>query len=406
LAPGASDTVSTSLTVPAGTAPGSYYVIAQADSANAVLETAETNNSRIAATKVGPDLILTAVSGPATASAGAAIIVSDTTKNQGAGSANGSSTAFYLSVNSTFSSTDVFLGSRAVGDLGTGATATASTSLQIPAGTAPGTYYVIGRADVTNAVAETAETNNDRASGAIKIGGDLVVTAVSAPSMAMAGGPLTVTDTTKNQGAAAVTPSSTGFYLSPNASYDSADVFLGGRSVGSLDVSAISSGSTQLVIPPGTAPGVYYMIAVADWDGVIAESTETNNVRVGGSVRIGPDLSVSTATAPLSAVAGTSISATDTTKNQGAAAAPASTTAFYLSSNATLDAGDTLLATRAVPPLGAGISDTGSVALPIPAATPAGTYHIIVKADGDNVIGESLETNNTYSKSISISGAP
>src|SRR6266550_4555573 len=145
------------------------------------------------------------------------------------------------------------------------------------------------------------------------------------------------------------------------------------------------------------------MIAVADWDGAIAESTETNNVRVGSSVRIGPDLDVSTVTGPSSAVAGTTITVTETTTNAGADSAPASTSAFYLSSNATLDAGDTLLATRTLPMLNAGISNTGSVQLPIPSATRAGTYYIIVKADGDNVIAESLETNNTYSKSISIS---
>jgi subtilase family serine protease len=309
-------------------------------------------------------------------------------------------------VNSTVDSTDVFLGSRTVGELGTGATSTASTPLQIPAGIAAGTYYVIGRADSSNAVAETAETNNDRASGAIKIGGDLVVTASTAPGTAMAGGPLAVTDTTKNQGASAVPSSSTGFYLSANAVYDSADVFLGSRSVGSLDVSAISSALTPVVIPSATAAGVYYLIAVADWDGAIVENTETNNVRVGPSVRIGPDLTVSTMTAPLSAVAGTSITATDTTNNQGGDAAPASTTAFYLSSNATLDAGDTLLAARTVPLLGAGLTSTGSVQLLIPATTPAGTYRILVKADGDDLIRESLETNNTYSRSLSISAAP
>jgi subtilase family serine protease len=171
-------------------------------------------------------------------------------------------------------------------------------------------------------------------------------------------------------------------------------------------MSAISSASTQLVIPPGTAAGVYYLIALADSDGAIAESTETNNVRVGVSVWIGPDLDVMTVTGPSSAVAGTTVTVTDTTKNAGADEAPASTSAFYLSSNATLDAGDTLLATRTLPVLSAGISNTGSVALPIPSATPAGTYYIIVKADGDNVIREAIETNNTYSKSISISGAP
>jgi subtilase family serine protease len=44
--------------------------------------------------------------------------------------------------------------------------------------------------------------------------------------------------------------------------------------------------------------------------------------------------------------------------------------------------------------------------LPIPASTPAGTYYIIAKADGEDAIAESQETNNLRSKSISIAAAP
>ena len=58
--------------------------------------------------------------------------------------------------------------------------------LQIPADTAPGSYYVIAMADWNSGVAETAETNNDRASGPIRIGGDLVVASLSAPATATA----------------------------------------------------------------------------------------------------------------------------------------------------------------------------------------------------------------------------
>ena len=60
------------------------------------------------------------------------------------------------------------------------------------------------------------------------------------------------------------------------------------------------------------------MIAVADVSNVVAESLENNNTRVSSLVRIGPDLTVTVITAPSSAVAGTSISVSDTTKNQGA----------------------------------------------------------------------------------------
>ncbi|MGH7554143.1 MAG: CARDB domain-containing protein, partial [Longimicrobiales bacterium] len=406
LAAGASDSPNTTLTLPATTAVGTYYVIAQADSASAVLETTETNNTRASSTvKVGPDLAVSTMLVPSTATAGGTITVTDTTKNQGAGTAAASSTGFYLSVNTAVDATDVFLGSRPVGQLAFNGTSTASTPLQIPAGTAPGSYYVVGRADWNATVEETFETNNDR-HNAIKIGGDLVVLTVSISAAGMPSGPVTVTDTTKNQGAAPVPESSTAFYLSLNSIYDSTDVFLGSRGVASLGPSATDTKSTEFIVPPGTATGSYYVLGIADSYGAVAESTETNNVRTGGTVRIGPDLVVTALTAPSSGVAGSSISASDTTKNQGGDTAPASVTRFYLSINSSLDAADVLLATRAVSSLGAGASEAGSASLPIPLSTTAGTYYIIANADGDGAIVEALENNNGRIRSISIAAAP
>ena len=404
LSAGDSDADTMAVTVPAGTAAGSYYVLAQADTANAVSETSETNNNRASGVvKVGPDLIVSAVSAPATGAPGAPITVSDTTRNQGAGAASLSSTGFYLSTGVTIDSTAVFLGSRPVGELSAGGTGTGSVSLQIPPGTAPGSYYVIARADWNAAVAETTETNNYRPGGVVRIGGDLVVTAITAPAAAKANGAISVTDTTKNQGTAPVPESATGFYLSLDFAYSADDVLLGSRAVGPLGVSQTSTTSTQLWIPAGTLPGTYYVVAVADWNGVVPETTENNNSRFSGSVRIGPDVIVAVVTAPFSAAAGATITAGDTTTNQGGDTIAGTVTSFYLSTNLTLDAGDLQLASRPVPSLASGASHTASVSLVIPGSTAPGTYYIIAKADDDDAVVESVENNNTRAKSISIS---
>jgi subtilisin family serine protease/subtilase family serine protease len=406
LAPGASAGASTMLTLPAATPAGTYYVLAQADAAGAVAETSESNNVDASSSiKVGPDLILTAVSAPSSASAGGIITVTASAKNQGAGTAAASSTGFYLSVNASFDSTDVFLGSGAAGALAAGATATAATPLQIPGSVVPGSYYVIGRADWNGLVQETSESNNHKASGAIKIGGDLVLSALAAPATGMANGAITVTDTTKNQGVAPVPQSATGFYLSPDSSYDATDVPLGSRVVPALAVSGTDTASTPLTIPAGTAPGTYYVVATADVDGAVAEISESNNTR-SALVRIGPDLTVPTFTVPSSGVAGTSVSVSDTVMNQGGDTAPGSATSYFLSTNSLLNASDVLLGSRPVPSLAPGSSHAGSVALLIPASTPAGTYYIIAKGDGDNAITESQETNNVRAKSLTIAAAP
>jgi subtilase family serine protease len=203
-----------------------------------------------------------------------------------------------------------------------------------------------------------------------------------------------------------VPASSTAFYLSSNANYDANDAFLGSRPVGPLEPSATSSASNEFIVPSGTAAGNYYVFAVADFSGAVAESQETNNTRNSLIVRIGPDLTVPALTAPSSAVAGSSITAGDTTSNQGADTAPQSSTSFYLSTNASLGTGDQWLASRAVSSLAAGASEAGSASLPIPASTAAGTYYLIAVADGDDAVAESLENNNGRMKLISISAAP
>jgi subtilase family serine protease len=397
----------TTLLLPSGTAAGTYYVIAAADGPGTIRETTDANNTKVSGTvKVGADLVVTSVSVPSNAGAGMTISLTDATKNQGPGAAPASSTGFFLSTNLTVGPGDVLLGSRDAGELAVGATGTGSVSVQIPAGTAPGVYYVVGTADWNHTVAEATETNNDRASGPVKIGADLTVTAVAASLNGTAGGSISVTDTTTNQSAVTIPPSTTAFYLSADFSFSpSSDVFLGSRTVPALPASDASTASTPVVIPPGTAAGTYYVIGVADANGVIVENTETNNTRNSGSVKIGPDLVVALVSGPASAAAGATITASDTTTNQGAAAAAPSTTSFYLSSNAVFDGGDVRVGSRAVPSLGQNVSSSGSVTILIPASTSPGTWYIIAKADGDEVVLESTENNNTRGKSITVTAA-
>jgi subtilase family serine protease len=205
------------------------------------------------------------------------ITVSDTTTNQGSTPAAGSTVAFYLSTNTTLDAGDVFLGSRTVPALGPGASSSGSTSVTVPSGTATGTWYLIARADSDGVVAETNELN-DTALRVLQVGPDLIVATWTIPATATAGVPITVADTTANQGGGAAGASTTRFYLSTNALLDSGDVPLGSRQVPSLAPAATSAGSTSLTIPAGTAPGRYFLIIAADADGTVAETQEGNNI--------------------------------------------------------------------------------------------------------------------------------
>jgi subtilase family serine protease len=111
---------------------------------------------------------------------------------------------------------------------------------------------------------------------------------------------------------------------------------------------------------------------------------------------------VSGFTAPTSAAAGSVITVSDTTKNQGPQGAGASTTRFYLSSDATWDASDLPLEGRSIPALAAGASNAGSTSVTVPAGTAPGVYHLIARADSDDAVPETRETNNTLSRSLTI----
>jgi subtilase family serine protease len=369
-------------------------------------ETSETNNTAARFISIGPDLVVSALQVPSTVAAGAVVSVRDTTKNQGAGVAGASTTRFYLSTNLSLDAADILLdGSRPVPSLAGGATSPGTTSVTLPSGLTPGTYYVVAKADADGVVGETLETNNT-AARVISIGPDLVVSTLQVPSAVAAGAVISISDTTKNQGAGATAPSTTRFYLSTNSALDAGDTLLdGSRAIPSLAGGASSAGSASVTIPSGLAVGTFYVIAKADADGLVVETSETNNTVV-RAVSIGPDFVVSTLQVPSKVVAGTVVSVTDTTKNQGAGVTAPSTTRCYLSANATLDTGDVLLdGSRAVPSLAGGASSAGSTSVTIPSGLTPGTYYLIAKADADGSVAESAENNNASARAFQVAAS-
>ena len=100
-------------------------------------------------------------------------------------------------------------------------------------------------------------------------------------------------------------------------------------------------------------------------------------------------------TAPATAGAGSAISVSDTTRNQGGASAPASVTNLYLSTDGAVSASDVLLGSRAVPALSGATNSSGSTTVTIPAGTASGGYYILAQADGELAVPETVETNNT-----------
>ena len=134
----------------------------------------------------------------------------------------------------------------------------------------------------------------------------------------------------------------------------------------------------------------------------MTESQETNNTKI-KLVAIGPDLIVSSVIVTSPVTAGSQTSVTTSVTNQGGGAAGPTTTRFYLSTNSTLEAADTLLVeSRAVPALIPGASSSGATLVTIPAGTAPGTYYVLGKADADGSVSESVETNNSAARGIQV----
>ena len=110
-----------------------------------------------------PDLIVSSLSASSNAKPGSKINISDTTANNGTGSAEGSITRFYFSTDSAIDGSDTQLGERTVPPLSAGSSSSGRTSVIIPAGTAKGNYYIIAVADADKKISELNESNNTKA---------------------------------------------------------------------------------------------------------------------------------------------------------------------------------------------------------------------------------------------------
>ena len=264
------------LTIPAGAATGTHYVIAEADSLKVISESSENNNATSRAVLIGGDLVISTFDAPAAGGLGVPFTIGDTTKNTGASPIDASVTHFYLSADAVLTAIDPLIGTRSVGALAAGQASIGTTTVAIPAGTAAGYYYLFARADGPNVVTETQEGNN----GAIRsfgVGPDIIVSITSTPWPILPGTPALVKDSVSNRGGGQAGPFVVMYYLSTNYTLEPGDQLLATRSIDALAPGVSNVGSVSITIPVGTAPGYYYVIAKADAGLAVAEVSETNN---------------------------------------------------------------------------------------------------------------------------------
>jgi hypothetical protein len=102
-------------------------------------------------------------------------------------------------------------------------------------------------------------------------------------SSVIPGGSTTVSYTVLNSGSAAASASSVGIYLSADATFGAGDTLLTTRATPALNAGMSFSDSFALTLPTA---GSWYVFAVADYNGAIAEGNEANNASNGAPVSV------------------------------------------------------------------------------------------------------------------------
>ncbi|MBD2251345.1 CARDB domain-containing protein [Nostoc parmelioides] len=392
-------------------------------------ETNETNNVFAQAITINaPDLVITAANAPTTAALNETISVSWTVKNQGTVSAfTDWYDAVYISDDQLFDYSDIQLASRYTGEdtpLASGESYTATQDIYIPGYVATSDVYdglrqryllfVADKEYFGNNQGETDETNNVFAQAITINAPDLVITAANAPTTAALGETISVSWTVKNQGTvSAFADWSDHVYISDDQFFDSSDTYLTERYTGE-DTPLASGGSytvTQdISINNFVATGDHYLLFVADkeyFSNYQGESDETNNVFAQAITIAAPDLVITAANAPTTAVLGETISVSWTVKNQGTVSAFADwPDTVYVSDDQFFDSSDTYLTGRYTgeyTPLASGESYTATQdIIYINNSVATGDRYLLFVADEYNNQGETNETNNVFAQAITI----
>lgn len=217
---------------------------------------------------------------PARANVGDAVTLEFSFENAGNLASGSFDIAFLLSTNTIISLADTLIGENFGASAPAHSRGTFTRTLTIPAGTPLGTFFLGLCLDHHGAIAEANEGNNCAvAPGSITITNlpDLVMSAVNAPTSALPGQTITVSNTVRNAGTLAAGSFRVGFYLSADTTCTTADTFLTSRLVPGLAAGASSSANTSVTLPGSTTAGTRQLCAIADDLNGVGEPREGNN---------------------------------------------------------------------------------------------------------------------------------
>lgn len=182
-----SATVNTKVTVPEGTEPGLYFLLARVDPDDEIVELDETNNDYQPVPVVvlgrAPDFVPVRLLGPNAVDVGVPFAITRTIRNDGSAVGSGHYRVV-LSDNPLASMADLVLDEGSF-SLATGEVLDASPEITIPSTVTPGTYYLALLVRPADGQAEIDSLDNDRLFGPVIVrGGGLAITREALPDVA------------------------------------------------------------------------------------------------------------------------------------------------------------------------------------------------------------------------------
>ncbi len=413
---GATSTWNEGITIPTNLAKGTYYLGIIADYNKQVSEVSESNNTRAVkfTTNVnGRDLSPSTFYATKVAHLpGGVVQTIGYIKNTGGITSTSHRATVYLSTNSTYGSGDIALANTSTfGALAVGKSQYAPLKVTIPKSTKAGTYYLIIRADSTNANKEYNESNNYRAYKITVTSAsglpDYDPTGLTSSTYSWKPGDTrTVRPYVKNIGTKTAPARRDYYYWSTNSTISTADTYLEYyyRSA-SINVNSTDTYSNAIKVPTNLKKGTYYIGVFSDANKAVSEVNENNNTYA-RKITItvdGLDMTPTVFTTTGSSFkAGQWLSFKSTLKNAGGISAGSNTARYYLSTNSVISTGDTYLGRAYTSSYTAGQSKAYNSTLRIPESTKPGTYYVGVLTDYSNALKEHNESNNYRAVKITV----
>ena len=399
LAVSASSAMLVVLTAPSDS--GTYYFGACVDAVSGESNTRDNCSVAVTveveASEQHPDLeVGTPTLSISTPAAGSDFTLSTMVLNTGASQSEATTLRYYQSTDATISTSDMVVGTDAVGILAASSSSAEWVALTAPS--AAGSYYYGACVDAVSSESDT--TDNCSTSVVVEVGEpeqhpDLEVgTPTLSNGTLAAGAEFMLSATVSNTGDGQSMATTLIYFRSTDATISTSDTQVGTDPVEPLAASGSSAELVALTAPLDA--GSYYYGACVD--GVSSESDTTDNCSTSVVVEVeepdaAPDLTISTLSSSASTDGvnpGSSFTLSGTVVNEGDGPSDATTLRYYRSTDTTISTSDTQVGTDSVGVLSASGNSEETISLTAPSA--AGTYYY--GACVNTVPGESDITDN------------